>query len=69
MGFKKTGLRIDAAEDARVVTIEVSDERPRQLGAMTLPAVTVTVESTGFNDIEWADFLSRFDRAFQRGGG
>ena len=33
------------------------------------PSVSVTLESSGFDDQEWAGFLSRFEQAYQRGGG
>jgi hypothetical protein len=69
MRFTRTGLRIEASEGTRVIVIELSDERPRRLGALILPSVSVTVESTGFDDADWLGFLSRFDQAFQRGGG
>ena len=67
--FQQTGLRIEATEGTRSVTIGISAEQSRQLGALTLPSVSVTLESSGFDDQEWAGFLSRFEQAYQRGGG
>ncbi len=61
--------RIEARQGSRRASIDISEEKSFRLGALTLPSVSVTLESTGFSDEEWAGFLSRFDQVFQRGGG
>lgn len=52
------------------VSIAYRDEPPATLGGLlSLPRATVTLT---FNDVAEAarkDFLARFDRTFQRGGG
>jgi hypothetical protein len=69
MGFRQAGLHVVASEGARTVIIDLSAERPRRLGALTLPAVMVTIEAAGFGEADWSGFMTRFHTAFHRGGG
>ena len=53
----------------RQVEIHLGPEQTRRLGALRLPEMEVILVFDGYSEDEQADFLRRFDRAFQRGGG
>lgn len=51
------------------VEIRLSDERERRLASLCLPIIDVRITLAGFEPEAKKRFLSRFERAFQRGGG
>jgi hypothetical protein len=52
------------------VVIRCVVQPPRRLTALlSMPRCLVTLDLSGLPDADRADFLARFDRAFQRGGG
>ena len=57
------------ATAAGLVKITLAPERVRKLGLMEFPVTPVNIEFDGFNPAEQAVFLSRFDLAYQKGGG
>ena len=60
-------IHVDGAPGA--VTIRLSAERERRIGALRLPVVDMEMTLAGFEAGERERFLLQFDRAFQRGGG
>lgn len=68
--FRATGVGQDefVSRDGRI-TLCLAAETGRRIGSITM---TVTVLSLKFSDMTEAaveEFLARFDRSFQRGGG
>lgn len=64
------GGRADAGTAARGITITFRALAPRRMSALlSLPRAEVTIAFRGYDAGEEAEFLERFDRAFQRGGG
>ncbi len=62
------GVEAGAAE--RGISISIQPLPPRRLsGLLSLPRAQVTISFRGHGAEEEADFLQRFDRVFQRGGG
>ena len=57
------------ATEAGRVKITLAPESIRKLGLMEFPVTGVTIEFSGFSTAEQAAFLSRFDLAYQKGGG
>ena len=51
------------------VKITLAPESVRKLGLMEFPVTAVTIEFRGFSAADRAAFLSRFDLAYQKGGG
>lgn len=51
------------------VSIALDPLPPRRLGLFTIPAMRVTLRFHGGTDADAQDFVRRFDRAFQKGGG
>ncbi|MBF2759412.1 MAG: hypothetical protein ISN28_03970 [Ectothiorhodospiraceae bacterium AqS1] len=51
------------------VEIHLSDEREQRLASLRLPVIDVRITLTGFEPQARMRFLSKFERAFQRGGG
>ena len=52
-----------------VVSIALEALPTRRLGLFTIPAMRVTLRFHGGTDEDARDFVRRFDRAFQKGGG
>ena len=57
------------ATEAGRVKITLAPESIRKLGLMEFPVTGITIEFNGFSAAEQAAFLSRFDLAYQKGGG
>ena len=57
------------ATEAGRVKITLAPESIRKLGLMEFPVTGVIIEFSGFSTAEKAAFLSRFDLAYQKGGG
>lgn len=53
----------------RTVRILLHPTAARRLGSLSLPMTRVEIDLDALNEAEAADFLARFERAFQRGGG
>jgi hypothetical protein len=70
MDYRLESDRADAGTEARGLTITFRALSPRRMSALlSLPRAEVTIAFRGYAPGEEADFLARFDRAFQRGGG
>jgi hypothetical protein len=67
--FERCGPQVVIRDGARKVVVELGPERWRKLGQLNLPSVVITITFSGFDDVERAAFLERFDLYFQRGGG
>ncbi len=52
-----------------LVKITLAPEAIRKLAILEFPVTEVTIEFSGFSASERAAFLSRFDLAYQKGGG
>ncbi|RMG38629.1 MAG: hypothetical protein D6720_00825 [Gammaproteobacteria bacterium] len=61
------GLCIDWA--GCPVRIRLHPTQQRRLGSLSLPMTRVEIDLDALTEVEAADFLTRFERAFQRGGG
>lgn len=66
-------MRVVAARDGdsgQTVIFSLEIMEPRRFTALlSLARLLVTIEFAGHSAAEQAEFLARFDRAFQRGGG
>ena len=65
----RDGNQAHIATGAGRVKITLAPESVRKLGLMEFPVTPVSIEFDGFNPAEQTAFLSRFDLAYQRGGG
>ncbi|MDE0154479.1 MAG: hypothetical protein OXS28_02610 [Gammaproteobacteria bacterium] len=65
----RMGNQADIATEAGRVKITLAPESIRKLGLMEFPVTPVSIEFDGFNPADQTAFLSRFDLAYQRGGG
>ena len=63
------GHDVIVAEDARRLVITLSPEGRRRIAALSLPTTQVHFTFSGYSPQEVEQFMARFDRAFQRGGG
>ena len=55
--------------EGRRLTICLGVQRWRSIASLRLPYLSVTFAFEGFPDAERAQFMHRFERYFQRGGG
>ena len=55
--------------DGRRVTIRLGAQRWRSIASLRVPYLSVTFAFEGFPDAERVQFMQRFERYFQRGGG
>ena len=51
------------------VEIELGAEGTRQIALLVVPRTSVRLTLDGFSDAEAENFMRKFDRAYQRGGG
>jgi hypothetical protein len=63
------GDRVIVEEGTRTVTITLGPQQQRRIASLRLPFVVVDFEFVGFTAAEFEDFMQRFERYFQRGGG
>lgn len=69
MECRVDGPHIQISQSNRRVDIRLGPEQDQRLGSLVLPQTRVNLRFEGFSETERADFLRRFDLAFQRGGG
>ncbi len=63
-------LRIEARfPDGRALTVALAPEKERRLGRLRLVSTVLRFHFERFTDMATVDFLGRFDRATQKGGG
>jgi hypothetical protein len=55
--------------DNKRVEIDLGPEGKRQIALLAIPSTPVEIRMSGFSDQEFDSFMTRFERAFQRGGG
>ena len=65
----RQGNQADIATGAGRVKITLAPETTRKLGMMEFPVTQVSIQFRDFTPAGQAAFLSRFDLAYQRGGG
>ena len=61
--------RLEIAEGAKRLVLEVEEMPARKFGPVELPALKVTATLVGYGPGEAEAFQRDFERAFQRGGG
>ncbi len=65
----RQGNQVGITTGAGLVKITLSPETVRKLALLEFPVTEVIIEFNGFSASERASFLSRFDLAYQKGGG
>lgn len=61
--------RVRIEQEGRSVIIELGPQCYRSIASLRLPYVEVRFRFVGFTTGERQDFMERFERYFQRGGG
>ena len=57
------------SDDTQRLVISLSPEGRRRIAALSLPTTQVHFTFSGYSSQDVEQFMARFDRAFQRGGG
>ena len=65
----RQGNQVNITAGTGLVKITLAPETIRKLAIMEFPVTEVSIEFSGFSTPERAAFLSRFDLAYQKGGG
>ena len=63
------GRDVVITEDTRRLVISLSPEGRRRIASLSLPTTQVHFTFSGYSPQDIEQFMARFDRAFQRGGG
>ena len=63
------GRYVIVHDDTRRLVISLSPEGRRRIAALSLPTTQVHFTFSGYSQQDIEQFIARFDRAFQRGGG
>jgi hypothetical protein len=70
LDYRVEGGVVTAGLPERGITITISPLPPRRLsGLLSLPRAEVRISFHGYDEPEQAEFLSIFEKAYQRGGG
>jgi hypothetical protein len=67
--WESDGNRIRIGTERGDIAIRLHPTGFRSLGSLRLPQTLVEIDLRALTDAAAADFLARFDRVFQRGGG
>lgn len=67
--FNQSGDDVDVIGAPGKVRIRLSGDRERRIALIRLPVLDVDLELSGFSGEALRAFMTRFDRAYQRGGG
>ena len=69
MTYKITGNTIDISESEKSVIIELENESSRKIASLSLPITKLSIRFSGYDNHDINDFLKKFERAYQKGGG
>lgn len=69
LDFQVSERTITIDDGERRVVIELSEQGERRIALLRLPVTHVGFSFHGYTTPEREQFMARFDRAFQRGGG
>lgn len=67
--FQRNGNQIDIVDADRSIRIKLSKESSRKIASLNLPVTKVRIELRDFSQSQSVIFISRFDLAYQKGGG
>ncbi len=69
-GFNVAGTTITFNDHSgRALTIQLGPEGERRIALMRIATTPVSLHFQGYDEAALALFMTRFDRAYQRGGG
>lgn len=67
--FRLEEGKVIVEDGVRTVTISLGPQQERRIASLRLPFVVVDFEFRSYTVSEFEDFMQRFERYFQRGGG
>jgi len=67
--FTTHGNKVRIEDGGRVVTIDLGPQRYRPIASLRMPFVEATFTFVGYSEPDRRQFMERFERYFQRGGG
>jgi len=67
--YSQNGNEITISFENQSILINLSAQSIRKIASLELPVTTIRIELVGFEEDESVNFMSRFDLAYQKGGG
>jgi len=67
--YAATATSATMTDESKSLHVELGPEGRRQIALLSIPQTSVTITLDGYSDVEAADVMAAFDRAYQRGGG
>ena len=67
--YKVSEQQITISKDDQIVTIDYSKERVRKIASFKIPVTNLDFIFSGFDQQQVKEFITKFDRVYQRGGG
>ena len=55
--------------EGRVAHLHLESEKTREIASIKLPVTVITIEFENFSETHYREFISRFKKYLQRGGG
>ncbi len=69
LDYQLNGNQIDIVDAGRSIKIKLAEESIRKIASLALPVTLVHIELRNFSEAEGLKFMSRFNLAYQKGGG
>jgi len=69
LDYQISGDQIDIVDVDRSIKISLARESIRKIASLALPMTLVRIEFRDFSETESLKFMSRFNLAYQKGGG
>ncbi len=67
--YQQTGLSLSITRADRQIQIDLTEKPARKIALLTFPVTEVKLSFQGYDEAQIAEFMQRFGRSFQRGGG
>lgn len=67
--FVVNGTQVVYEQNGKRVEISLGPEGERRIALLSIPTTHVEISMNGYDDDEFKNFMTNFERAYQRGGG
>ena len=62
-------LSLSLSGEGRVAHLHLESEKTREIASIKLPVTVITIEFENFSETHYREFINRFKKYLQRGGG
>ena len=64
-----TSFVLSLSGEGRVAHLHLESEKTREIASIKLPVTVITIEFENFSETHYREFINRFKKYLQRGGG